>query len=124
MILSDDGRIVNRLLDPESAHEKEYFVSVDKRIAPTHLRKMEHGIDIEGYRTKPSKATLVNPRSFRLVLTEGKKHQIRRMCAAIGYQVQSLKRIRIKNIKIEKLKENEYKEITGKEKEQFLKNLL
>ncbi|HET8575255.1 MAG TPA: pseudouridine synthase, partial [Candidatus Paceibacterota bacterium] len=124
MILSDDGRIVHRLLAPEEAHEKEYLVVVDKNIPGTHLRKMEIGINIEGYRTKPAKTARVSEKIFRITLTEGKKHQIRRMCAAAGYQVRTLKRIRIENIKIGKLKENQYREIEGKERENFLKNLL
>jgi 23S rRNA pseudouridine2604 synthase len=125
MILSNDGRITGPLLDPESDHEKEYEVLVDKPISGMFKRAMEAGVDIEGYRTKPARIT-ANPKNemrFLLTITEGKKHQIRRMCAALGYQVQSLKRNRIVNIELGKLKPNQYRKIAGPELATFLKNL-
>jgi 23S rRNA pseudouridine2604 synthase len=125
MILSNDGRITGPMLDPEAGHEKEYEVLVDKPIGGMFLRAMETGVDIEGYRTKPATAVEneKNKKRFNLTLTEGKKHQIRRMCAALGYQVQSLKRVRIMNIKIEKLKPNQYRKMHGEELKLFLKEL-
>jgi 23S rRNA pseudouridine2604 synthase len=125
MILSNDGRITGPLLDPEAGHEKEYEVSVDKAINPMFVRVMSAGVDIEGYRTKPAKvkAHKSNDKKFTIILTEGKKHQIRRMCAALGYQIQSLKRVRIMNIKLDKLKPNQYRKIAGPELKDFLKEL-
>lgn len=125
MILSNDGRITGPLLDPELSNEKVYEVLVDKRISAMFVRAMEAGVDIEGYRTKPAKVT-TNPKNelrFELTITEGKKHQIRRMCAALGYQVQSLKRKRILNIELGKLKPNQYRKIAGDELQTFLKAL-
>lgn len=125
IILSNDGRITGPLLDPESGHEKEYEVSVDKAINPMFVRVMAAGVDIEGYRTKPAKvkAHRTNDKKFTIILTEGKKHQIRRMCAALGYQIQSLKRVRIMNIKLDKLKPNQYRKIAGPELQEFLREL-
>ena len=125
MILSNDGRITGPLLDPESDHEKEYDVLVDKPLSGMFKRAMENGVDIEGYQTKPAtiKANSKNDKRFLLTLTEGKKHQIRRMCAALGYQVQSLKRVRILNVELEKLKPNQYRKLTGDELRIFLKTL-
>lgn len=125
MILSNDGRITGPLLDPESGHEKEYEVLVDKPITPMFVRVMAAGVDIEGYRTKPAKVSAAkgSDKKFTIVLTEGKKHQIRRMCAALGYQIQSLKRVRIMNIKIDKLKPNQYRKLAGDELKEFLKEL-
>lgn len=125
IILSNDGRITGPLLDPEAGHEKEYSVEVDKVVTPAFAKLMELGVDIEGYRTKP--ATVVpstkNNKRFNLVITEGKKHQIRRMCASLGYQVQSLKRVRIMNIELKSLKPNQYRKITGAELQEFLRAL-
>lgn len=98
MILTNDGRVTGPLLDPASAHEKIYEVIVDKPLTGTFLKQIEVGVDIEGYVTKPATAKKVNEKRFHLTLTEGKKHQVRRMCAALGYQVQSLKRLQIANI--------------------------
>jgi len=124
MLLSNDGRIVDKLLNPKYAHEKEYIVEVDKKITGLFLKKMETGVQIERYKTKPAKITRINPQMFNIILTEGKKHQIRRMCAALGYQVQNLKRIRIANIKLGNLKTQENRIIKGKELEEFLKYLV
>ena len=125
MILSNDGRVTGPMLDPEASHEKEYDVLVDKRINGMFKKAMETGVDIEGYRTKPSKVKShpKNENRFSLTLTEGKKHQIRRMCAALGYQVQSLRRKRIMNVNLDKLKPNQYRKIQGDELKDFLKEL-
>lgn len=125
MIISNDGRITGPLLDPESDHQKEYEVMVDKRVSGMFIRAMSAGVDIEGYRTKKAVATAntKNENRFNIILTEGKKHQIRRMCAALGYQIQSLKRVRIMNIEIGKLKPNQYRKIQGDELQELLKSL-
>ncbi len=125
MILSNDGRITGPLLDPESDHEKEYEVTVDKATSGMFIKAMTAGVDIEGYRTKPAKVTAhkTNDKKFTIILTEGKKHQIRRMCAALGYQIQSLRRVRIMNIKLDKLKPNQYRKMVGAELQDFLKEL-
>lgn len=125
IILSNDGRITGPLLDPEAEHEKEYDVTVDKNVSGMFLRAMENGVEIEGYRTKPARveASARNEKRFRLSITEGKKHQIRRMCAALGYQVQTLKRVRIMNIELGRLKPNQYRKIQDKELATFLKAL-
>jgi 23S rRNA pseudouridine2604 synthase len=125
LILTNDGRITGPLLDPASAHEKEYEVTVDKPVTGYFLQRLEHGVLIEGYKTKDAKATK-HPKSqltFTLILTEGKKHQIRRMCAALGYQVQSLRRTRIANIEIGELKPNQYRIIKDAELATFLTEL-
>lgn len=125
IIITNDGRMTGPLLDPESGHEKEYEVLVDKPITGMFSKIMTMGVDIEGYRTKPAKMTTFpsNSKKFLLTLTEGKKHQIRRMCAALGYQVQSLKRVRILNIKLAKLKPNQYRKLTGIELKTLLNTL-
>ncbi len=125
IILSNDGRITGPLLDPDSGTEKEYDVIVDKPVKGIFLRAMANGVDIEGYKTKPAEVT-PNPKNdkrFTIVLTEGKKHQIRRMCAALGYQIQTLKRVRVANIALDKLKPNQYRKIAGEELQTLLKSL-
>jgi len=125
IILSNDGRITGPLLDPKANHEKEYSVTVDKNVTKTFLKLMELGVDIEGYRTKPARLIEQpkNTKRFNIVITEGKKHQIRRMCAALGYQIDTLKRVRIMNIELGSLKPNQYRKIGGNELKEFLKKL-
>lgn len=125
IILSNDGRLTAPLLSPENETEKEYEVTVDKEIRASFLNKMSKGVLIEGYKTKPAKAVQKNgdAHTFYLTITEGKKHQIRRMCTALGYQVQFLKRLRMSNIKLKRLKPNQYRKIVGAERKEFLENL-
>jgi 23S rRNA pseudouridine2604 synthase len=122
LILSDDGRLTKHLLDPDAHVEKEYEVTVDKPVTAFFLKAMAAGVDIEGYRTKRAlvRAHPRNQKTFTIILTEGKKHQIRRMCAALGYQVQTLRRVRVGVILLGNLKPNQYRKIVGKE----LQNLL
>lgn len=117
IMLTNDGRVTKRLLDPEKDHEKEYRVVVDKRVTNAFLRKLAHGVNIEGYTTKPAEATAdpMNERVFTLTLTEGKKHQIRRMCAALGYQVQQLTRTRILGFSLRPLTEGKYRSMSPRE---------
>ena len=123
LVLTNDGRIVDRLLSPKYAHEKEYVVSVDKKLRTSALHSLQKGVRIEGYRTKSAVVKKINDRTFSIVLTEGKKHQIRRMTMAIGYQVTDLKRVRIMNIRLGSLKEGTSRELGSKERETLLVSL-
>ncbi len=75
--------------------------------------------------TKPTivKPSTKNELKFNITLTEGKKHQIRRMCAALGYQVKNLKRVRIANIELKNIKPNQYRKIIGDELNEFLQQI-
>lgn len=125
IILTNDGRITGPLLDPEANHEKEYEVTVDKNVSGMFTKIMALGVDIEGYHTKPAKVETnpKNEKKFNLTITEGKKHQIRRMCAALGYQVLSLKRVRIMNVELGNLKPNQFRKITGAELKELMTTL-
>lgn len=123
MIITNDGRVTGPLLEPEAGHEKEYEVEVDKNINNFLIKHMTAGVNIEGYTTKPAVVIKMSDKHFKIILKEGKKHQIRRMCAALGYQIQSLKRVRILNIKLDKIKPNQYRIIKDAELQEFLTQL-
>ena len=123
IILTDDGRVTEKLLGPEAGREKEYVVVTKEHLPPSFKARMEKGVDIEGYRTKPAKVRLLGDSKFSIILTEGKKHQIRRMCAAWGYTVADLKRIRVMNIRLGTLKPGQYRVIQGAELKEFLRGL-
>lgn len=123
IILTDDGRITERLLGPEAGREKEYTVVTREHIPPSFKKRMEQGVDIEGYITKPATVKILGDKKFSIVLTEGKKHQIRRMVAAWGYTVKDLKRIRVMNIKLSTLKPGQFRTIKGQELKEFLSEL-
>ncbi len=123
MILTDDGRITDRLLNPKNAHTRTYQVETKENLSPSFKEKMEKGVLIEGYRTKKCNVAVEGERAFKITLTEGKKHQIRRMCAALGYTVLDLKRTDIMNVAIGNLKAGEHRVIDGEELRTFLSQL-
>jgi 23S rRNA pseudouridine2604 synthase len=123
ILLTNDGRVTDRLLNPKYVHEKEYLVETKEKLRANFKEKMEAGVNIEGYITEKTKVNILGEKKFTVILGEGKKHQIRRMCAALFAEVKDLKRIRIMNIKLDKLAPNSYRKIEGKELETFLKAL-
>lgn len=123
IILTNDGRVTDKLLNPKFEHEKEYVVRTNKSITNIFIKIMSNGVQLEDFKTKPCKIKKVADKEFKIVLTEGKKHQIRRMCTDIGFEVVDLKRIRIMNVKIGNLGTGKKRELTGSELENFLKGL-
>ena len=123
MLLTNDGRIVDKLLNPKYEHEKEYIVKVDKKINSRFLHKIKVGVNIEGYTTKPTKVKKINDMTFNIILTEGKKHQIRRMAMALGYQVKDLKRIRIMNITLGTIQKGKHRKLTKNEQKELFQQL-
>ncbi|MEQ1561350.1 MAG: pseudouridine synthase [Nitrospira sp.] len=123
IILTNDGRITDRLLNPIYTHEKEYIVEVDRNFTPGFLRNMSEGVDIGEAVTKPALVKKIDDTTFSIILTEGRNRQIRRMTEKLGYTVRDLQRVRIQNIKLGKVPQNSYKEIVGKEQEDFLKSI-
>ncbi len=120
IILTNDGRVTDALLNPRHNHEKEYVVTVDKPLNPAFTRKMSAGVQLEDARTKPCIVRPTGPKTFHITLTEGKKHQILRMCAALGWQVKDLERIRIMNIMLGTQGVGVLRPIEGQELKKFL----
>ncbi|WP_145153770.1 MULTISPECIES: 23S rRNA pseudouridine(2604) synthase RluF [Paenibacillus] len=116
ILMTNDGDIVNRILRAEGRHEKEYIVTVDRAVTPSFLRGMSTGVKILGEMTLPCTVTRMTDRVFRIILTEGKNRQIRRMCSAFGYEVRKLKRVRIMNIHLGEMATGAWRELTAAEK--------
>jgi 23S rRNA pseudouridine2604 synthase len=123
IILTNDGRITDRLLNPNAEHDKEYVVKTKHSLRDSFREHMEAGVDIEGYQTKPTKVKILGEKTFAITLTEGKKHQVRRMVVAMHNEVEDLKRTRVLNIKLGKLNAGEFRTIEGDELKEFLKAL-
>ncbi len=115
ILLTSDGDIVNKILRAENAHDKEYLVTVDKPVSPRFAQRMEKGVPILGTMTKPCQVTITGRQSFRIVLTQGLNRQIRRMCEFLGYEVESLKRIRVMHFNLKGLKPGEWRELSPAE---------
>jgi len=113
ILLTNDGRIVEPLLSPDRPHEKEYVVTVNERLRSDFADTMAAGVNIGGYTTKPCTVKRVSRNVFRITLTEGKNHQIKRMASALGYTVTDLKRVRIMNVTLRRLHPGTYRYIKG-----------
>ena len=111
LLLTNDGDIVNKILRVENAHDKEYIVTVDKAIDRTFVRKMAGGIPILDTVTKECEVQKLGRNKFRIVLTQGLNRQIRRMCEYLGYEVRTLKRVRIMNVRLGKMEVGELREL-------------
>ncbi len=115
IFLTNDGDIVNKILRSKNNHEKEYIVSVNKPITKEFIEKMSNGVPILDTVTKKCKVKKIGECTFNIILTEGLNRQIRRMCTYLGYEVSSLKRIRIMNVSLNNLKTGEYRKFTADE---------
>ncbi len=114
IFLTNDGDIVNKILRARNNHEKEYIVSVNRPINKDFIQSMSNGVKILDSITKNCFVKQLGPKKFKIVLTQGLNRQIRRMCESLGYRVQSLKRVRIMNIKLD-LAIGKYRELTKEE---------
>lgn len=121
LLLSNDGDLINAVMRGANCHEKEYVVKVDKEITPGFLSKMTKGIYLKelDITTRECKVEQTGKYTLQIILTQGVNRQIRRMCQTCGYQVRSLKRIRVMNITLGGLLPGSYREVTGEELEQL-----
>ncbi|MDF2606216.1 MAG: rRNA pseudouridine synthase [Bacillales bacterium] len=123
ILLTNDGDIVNEILRAENKHEKEYLVTVDKPISSVFLNSMSSGVEILDTKTLPCEVIQLSKYVFKIILTQGLNRQIRRMCSALGYQVQKLKRTRIMNIYVDGLETGQWRDLTIDELNGLFKQL-
>jgi len=123
LLLTNDGRLHHRLSHPSFDHEKEYIVTAAKHLPDSALRRMAEGLPILGKKTRPARITRLSPKSFRIVLREGRNRQIRRMVGKVGNQVIQLKRTRVANITLGKLAKGAWRHLTEQEKKRLLREL-
>lgn len=123
LLLTNDGRLSERITHPRYHHEKEYVVSVMKPISDDALKEMADGMMILGSMTKPAKVTRVDEKTFRIILTEGRNRQIRRMCEALGHSVNNLRRVRVMNIELGDLPVGEVRPLTKEETQTLLESI-
>jgi 23S rRNA pseudouridine2604 synthase len=144
LVLTQDGRVARQLIGEDSEMEKEYLVRVSytgfnepdgepdrllqinegdpvttnvQAIFPAEgLARLRHGLSLDGQVLKPAKIAWQNPEQLRVVLTEGKKRQIRRMCELVGLKVVGLKRVRIGNVMLGNLPLGQWRYLAPHEK--------
>ena len=131
LLLTDDGKLIKRLLDPKFEHPRTYLAQVDGQITLEAIRQLSKGVVIKGYRTKPCKAELATPPDnlwervppiryraaiptswVKLTLIEGKNRQVRHMTAAVGFPTLRLIRIQIGDFSLGELQPGEWRVVT------------
>lgn len=125
ILLTNQGQLMDDILRSVNGHEKEYIVTVDKKLDKDFSKKMSEPMYINELErwTKKCSVNVIGEKTFNIVLTQGLNRQIRRMCEILGYRVVKLKRVRIMNIKLNNLKKGEYRYITDEEYE-ILQNMI
>jgi len=120
MLLTNDGELALRLTHPRYQTEKEYEVELDKVAGPELVAALSKGIVLEDGPAKPARVERVGALKLRLVLTEGRKREVRRMLAALGQSAARLVRVRIGGLRMEGLKTGEWRRLTDAEVEEKL----
>lgn len=98
LVFTQDGRVAKRLIGQDSTVEKEYLVRVEGTLTDDGMRRLRHGLMLDGVRLKPAQVSWQNEHQLRFLLREGRKRQIRRMCELVGLLVTGLKRVRSGNV--------------------------
>jgi 23S rRNA pseudouridine2605 synthase/23S rRNA pseudouridine2604 synthase len=115
VLLTNDGELALRLTHPRYGHAKEYDVTLTDALRDAHLAQLRAGVELEDGPTRPADVTRRGPRRFTIVLREGRKRQIRRMCAAVGATVARLTRTRIENLALGDLASGAWRHVTNAE---------
>ena len=122
IILSNDGDIYNHVMHPSKKLYKSYIARLDKEITDDHVEALKHGVVIEGRRTAPAKVKIIDRREIRIAIFEGRNRQIRKMLETLGYEIKSLKRVKVGELSLGTLEVGHYRALT-EEEIKYLKNL-
>jgi 23S rRNA pseudouridine2604 synthase len=109
LLFTQDGRIAKQVIGQEEHLEKEYIVRVEGDLPRENLQLLRSGLELDGKALKPAQVEWINEDQLRFVLVEGRKRQIRRMCALVGLTVTGLKRVRIGKIRLGNLPEGKWR---------------
>ncbi len=117
ILMTNNGEAANRIQKARMYHEKEYAVTVDRPLTKEFPEQMAQGVYLEELdrTTRPCRVKKTGPKRFRIILTQGLNRQIRRMCAALGYSVVSLRRVRVMNVLLGDLPEGQYRALSPQE---------
>ena len=120
MVLTQDGRVAKLLIGDETRVEKEYLVRVEHtrpgRLPDEQMQRLRHGLELDGRALRPARVSWQNEEQLRVVLREGRKRQIRRMCELVGLRVLALKRVRIGSIALGPLPVGQWRYLAPHEK--------
>ena len=120
LVLTQDGRVAKLLIGDQTRVEKEYLVRVAPRsegpLAEDALDRLRHGLELDGVQLRPARVSWANEDQLRVVLREGSKRQIRRMCELVGLDVLGLKRVRIGSIPLGQLPVGQWRYLDDNER--------
>lgn len=120
LFITNDGKLAHQLLSPKNEYYKTYHCTLRDEVGEADIEKLETGIELKDFTTKPAKAKLLSSNEVSLSITEGKFHQVKRMFIALGNEVVKLKRTHFATLELdETLNEGEYRKLTAEE----IKNL-
>ena len=117
LVLTNDGELAHRLAHPRYGVDKVYEADVDGEVTEEHLRRLREGVELDDGRTSPARARKLGAKRVELVLHEGRKHQVKRMCEAVGLPVTRLHRPRYDGLELGGLAPGEWRELTPDEVE-------
>jgi pseudouridine synthase len=117
LLLTNDGPLAHRLAHPRYEVEKVYVADVEGEPSDAALGVLAAGVDLEDGRTAPAHARLLEPARIELAIHEGRKHQVKRMCAAVGHPVKRLHRSRYAGLGVDGLEPGDWRELAPAEVE-------
>ena len=119
LLLTNDGPLAHRLAHPRYGVEKTYVAEVEGDPDEAALRRLRDGVELEDGRTAPARVARLGPGRIELVLHEGRKHQVKRMCAAVGHPVLRLQRSAYAGLTLAGLEPGAWRELEPHEVERL-----
>ena len=122
IIISNDGEVYNHVMHPRKKLYKSYIAKLDREIEEKDMDALKYGVVIDGKRTAPAKVKRIDKKEIRIAIFEGRNRQIRKMVEILGYNVISLKRVKIGELSLGNLQVGDYRKLT-EEEIKYLKSL-
>ena len=120
ILLTDDGELAHRLTHPSFEVSRTYRATLRRGpVADAALRRLREGVELDDGRTAPARVRRLGPDTIELVIHEGRKHQVRRMCEAVGHQVAALERIAFGPLRLGRLEPGAHRRLTPGEVERL-----
>ncbi|MDD5770362.1 MAG: pseudouridine synthase [Candidatus Gracilibacteria bacterium] len=115
LFLTNDGNLTHKIIHPKKDIFKKYYVLAEKSLNEKDIKKLENGVKIDDFITKPSIVEIISETEIYLSISEGKFHQVKKMLEAVGNKVLSLKRFAIANLELGDLKIGEWRYLKNEE---------
>lgn len=115
LLLTNDGEFANKLMHPKNEIKKTYIVTVNEEVSDDKLKRLSEGVDIGDYITKPAEAQMIDKNHLKIIISEGKNRQVRKMCKAVNINLIALKRESIGKLTLGSLKLGKYKRLTSED---------